>query len=159
MVLDQFRRLEHRVDQPFGKGADKSFFLGKFHSGLQLAHDLVISQYLRIQSGSHAEYMLHRIHPAFDVGGLVETLCIAGCLRAKQFNKLVAASRKPVDLGAVAGGKDKDLVQALQACLLEDIAVLLIVDGKLPSHRGIGFFIIDPGYKEVRYVFKQVHGL
>ncbi len=93
--------------------------------------------------------MLNGIHPAFDIGRFLKSDDIAFRLRAKKVYKLVAAMCESIDLRTVAGGKDKDLVQALGSGPFENSSVLVICDGKLPANGSIGFFIVDTGYKEI----------
>jgi hypothetical protein len=61
----------------------------------------------------------------------------------------LAATGKSIDLGPVAGREYKDFIQALDVRFLENAGILFLVNSKQPPDRGIRFFIIDPGYKEV----------
>jgi hypothetical protein len=52
--------------------------------------------------------------------------------------------RKPVNLGAVAGGEDEQFGYMKGRRKREDLFVLLITDGELTPDSGICLFIVDP---------------
>ena len=112
--------LERMLEQAVQHFADTACFPGRLVCLFQLAQDLRLSHDHRVQSAGYAQHVFDRAGVRMGVNITVEFVFPATVIAGKPVDGPfpVSGVQGAINLGAVAGGQDGSLVNAVFACQL-----------------------------------------